>query len=265
MLPGTGLVPADPPNTNKKTMIVKLPKKYRDYIIETGEDVYEIMHYVLMRENKMSRDKEHFWAMSLGSSNMILLLELVSLGSHSRSFANPKEVFAFPLQKRAARVILIHNHPGGTLEPSKQDRYITDRLIAAGKIVSLEIPDHMIISEKGYFSFETAGIIGELQAGENFITKEERDILIAYAEEWGLNVGKERGVRKGKKIGIKKGIKIGKKEGLIEGEDKGIKKGEMKKAIAIAKNLMKESLPIELIAKATGLTKKEIEKLRHPS
>ena len=74
-------------------------------------DIYEIMQMVLQREQKVDQGKEHFWVLALNNANKILNLELVSLGSVSRTIVKPMEVLSIPLQKKAVGVILVHNHP----------------------------------------------------------------------------------------------------------------------------------------------------------
>ena len=210
-------------------MQIKLTKEQREKVIISSADAYYIIRSVLMRENKMGRAKEHFWTMSLSNASKILLLELVSLGTQTHTAANPIEVFAFPLQKRASRLILIHNHPSGFLEPSEQDRIITERLIAAGDLLNLPVIDHLVISETGFFSFDDKGLIVKLRAGESFLSKKERRAIKDYAEQY----GKE------------KGIKIGREE----------------ERIAIAKNLINQKLPLDLIVEATGLSKRRLKNL----
>lgn len=77
----------------------------------------------------MDKGKEHFWVLALNNANKILSLELVSLGSVSSTIVKPMEVLSIPLQKKAVGVILVHNHPSGSLEPSEADKDLTDLLI----------------------------------------------------------------------------------------------------------------------------------------
>lgn len=126
--------------------------------IINSDDIYKIMQDVLLRENKIDRDKEHFWIVGLAVNNGLLFIELISLGSQSATIVSPMEVFSFALQKRASSIILIHNHPSGNLQPTKHDKEITDRLIVVGKIVDTPILDHLIISETDYLSFDKIGL-----------------------------------------------------------------------------------------------------------
>src|SRR3989338_5228478 len=87
--------------------------------ILNGDDLYGIMQRVLLREEKIDRNKEHFWIIGLENNNRMLFIELVSLGSVNTTIAEPMEVFSFALQKQAVKIILVHNHPSGELLPSE--------------------------------------------------------------------------------------------------------------------------------------------------
>ena len=72
------------------------------------------------------------------------------------------EVFSLALQKRAVKIMLVHNHPSGELKASEADKDVTDRLIQVGKIVNTEVIDHLIITEKTYMSFADTGLMAKL-------------------------------------------------------------------------------------------------------
>ncbi|MCT4582965.1 MAG: JAB domain-containing protein [Flavobacteriales bacterium] len=127
-----------------------------------GDHLYSVMQKIFLREQLIDRNREHFWVIGLENNNRILFIELVSLGSFKSVTVEPMEVFSFALQKRAAKVILCHNHPTGDLIPSKEDKDVTDRLIQTGLIVNTPVLDHLIISEKTYFSFKVDGLMDEL-------------------------------------------------------------------------------------------------------
>ena len=133
-------------------MNVRLTKEQK---IEIGspEDIYEIMQSILLRESRIGREKEHFWVIGLATSNKISYIELVSLGSVSTAIVNPLEVFSLAVRKKSPKIILVHNHPSGNLKPSKEDKNITSLITAGGKILTIEVLDHLIISEESYYSF----------------------------------------------------------------------------------------------------------------
>jgi DNA repair protein RadC len=72
---------------------------------------------------------------------------------------HPREVFADVITDRAAGVIFAHNHPSGELKPSNSDLKIHEQLTEAGKIMGIKVFDHIIISKKGYYSFQESGLI----------------------------------------------------------------------------------------------------------
>jgi DNA repair protein RadC len=127
------------------------------------------MQKILLRENKIDRNREHLWTLSLDTAHKLLSIELVSMGSINRLIVEPMEVFSVPLQKRAVRVIIVHNHPSGELKPSETDKDITDRLIQCGLILHVPVLDHLIISEKTWFSFADEGLLAELEASTKYV------------------------------------------------------------------------------------------------
>ena len=112
-------------------MNVKLTASEKIRILNST-DIYDVMQKVLMRENKIDRNKEHFWIIGLANNNKILYIELISLGTIKSTLVEPMEVFSIALQKRSVKVILVHNHPSGELLPSEQDKDLTDRLQQIG-------------------------------------------------------------------------------------------------------------------------------------
>ena len=210
--------------------------------VMNSDDVYDVMKRILLREQKIDRDQEHFWIICLAPTNKILNIELVTLGSLNMSIVKPMQVFRIGIQKGAVRMILVHNHPSEHLRPSEADKDITDRLIQVGNIVDIEVIDHLIISLKGYYSFQKSGLLEELKLSEKWVPR--------YVEKEKI---RKEALKLGKKEGIKEGKKIGKQMGM--------EKGEKKKAKEMAKKSLKEGLSINLISKLTGLSKEEIEKL----
>ncbi|NQY01480.1 MAG: JAB domain-containing protein, partial [Flavobacteriaceae bacterium] len=143
-------------------MNIKLTEAERIKILNS-DDLYGIMQKILLREQKIDQNREHFWVIGLENNNRILFIELISLGTVNKTFAEPMEVFSLALQKRAVSIILCHNHPSGELKPSNEDKDITDRLIQVGIIVDLKVIDHLIISNKSYLSFKDIGLLQELE------------------------------------------------------------------------------------------------------
>ena len=149
-------------------MNVKLTKAEKIRILNS-DDLYGIMQRILLRENKIDRNREHFWVVGLENNYRILFIELISKGTVNKTLVEPMEVFSLALQKRAASIILCHNHPSGELTPSDPDKDITDRLIQVGKIVKTPVTDHLIISEKSFLSFLDTGLLDILKKSTKYV------------------------------------------------------------------------------------------------
>ena len=111
-----------------------------------------IQHYA-------DRKQEHFLCISLSGANEVIATRTVSVGLVNRSQVHPREVFADPITDRASAIIVAHNHPAGTLSPSKDDVEITKQLKAAGETLGIKLLDHMIFSHRGYYSFLENGTL----------------------------------------------------------------------------------------------------------
>ena len=130
-------------------MNVRLNKNQRIQVV-TARDIYAIMQQVLLRENKIRRNQEHFWVVGLDNQQKILFIELVALGAVNRVNANPPDVFRMGIYKLAVSIILVHNHPSGNLTPSTSDKQFTDKMLKVSELVNIKIVDHLIISETGF-------------------------------------------------------------------------------------------------------------------
>ena len=149
-------------------MEIKLDKN-KKVKVANSEDIYPIMKEILLRENKIGRAQEHFWMIGVNQVNKILYIELVSLGASNRAAIQPREAFRMAIHKLAVRVILVHNHPSGELEPSEPDRDLTDHFIQAGRFLNVEVVDHLVISEKNYYSFVDSGLFTKLQESKKYV------------------------------------------------------------------------------------------------
>lgn len=103
--------------------------------------------------------KEHFKLVMLNSRHKVIGLSNISTGTLTASLVHPREVFKEAIVHNAASVILVHNHPSGDPEPSADDLSVTRRLAEAGKILGIEVVDHVIIAKTTYFSFREKGLI----------------------------------------------------------------------------------------------------------
>ena len=106
-------------------------------------------------------DREHFVVLMLDQKNKVIGFHTVSIGSLTASIVHPREVFKPAMLSNAAALILAHNHPSGQPQPSQEDRTLTVRLVAAGKLLGMAILDHIIIGDgtSAYFSFADEGLL----------------------------------------------------------------------------------------------------------
>jgi DNA repair protein RadC len=101
----------------------------------------------------IDRKQEHFLVATLNGAHEAVAVHVVTKGLVNRTIIHPREVFALAITDRAAAVMLAHNHPSGALEPSDEDRDVTRRLVSAGRTIGIPVLDHIIFSDRGYYSF----------------------------------------------------------------------------------------------------------------
>jgi len=105
------------------------------------------------------KQQEHFVCISLNGANEVIEKRVVTIGLLNKSPVHPREVFADVIADRAAAVFFVHNHPSGELQPSEFDLNIHRQLTEAGKILGIQVLDHVIVTRKGYYSFREAGLL----------------------------------------------------------------------------------------------------------
>lgn len=108
-------------------------------------------------EGIRDKQQEYFMCATLNGANELIEMRTITIGLLNSSQVHPREVFADALMDRAASIILAHNHPSGTLEPSKADTMITRQLCESGKLLGIEVLDHLIVSEDGWISLQDKG------------------------------------------------------------------------------------------------------------
>jgi len=119
--------------------------------IETPADVLPLLqHYA-------DRRQEHLLAVTINGANEVISVRVISIGLVDRSPVHPREVFAEAVAERASGVVVAHNHPAGDLRPSPQDVAATRQLKEAGRVLGIELLDHIIFNRTGYYSFLESG------------------------------------------------------------------------------------------------------------
>ncbi|TET54050.1 MAG: JAB domain-containing protein [Actinobacteria bacterium] len=103
--------------------------------------------------------KEHFIVFYLDTKNQEIKREIISVGSLNANLVHPREVFEPAVKNLAAQIIIAHNHPSGNLKPSTKDLKITKRLVEAGKILGIEVIDHIIVSKESFLSLKEQALL----------------------------------------------------------------------------------------------------------
>lgn len=133
-------------------------RKFEDEVkqekITSSRDVYDIMQPVL---GELSH--EEFWVIYLNNSNKVLQKQQLSKGGITGTLVDVRLVLKQALEVGATALILCHNHPSGTLKASEADKKITQKLKTAGLTLDIKVLDHIIITEKAYFSFADETIL----------------------------------------------------------------------------------------------------------
>jgi DNA repair protein RadC len=106
-----------------------------------------------------SSKKEHFVVFFLDTQNQQIKREVISVGTLNSSLIHPREVFEPAIKNLASHIIISHNHPSGSLEPSDEDLQVTKRLCDSGRLLGIEILDHVIVVSTGYMSFKEKNLL----------------------------------------------------------------------------------------------------------
>ncbi|WP_115463198.1 RadC family protein [Winogradskyella aurantiaca] len=122
--------------------------------IESSNTVFRIMQPIIG-----DLPHEEFWILFLNNSNKILRKQQLSRGGMTGTLVDTRLVMKQALEEGATSIILIHNHPSGTLRASKADKSITQKLKAAGELLDVKVLDHLIVTEHAYFSFADEGFL----------------------------------------------------------------------------------------------------------
>ena len=151
-VPGMGLA--------KAAQILSAFELARRYLLKETVKIKSAKDILPLIADIANKQQEYFVCISLNGANEVIEKRIVTIGLVNSSQIHPREVFADVIADRAAAVIFAHNHPTGDPKPSDVDAKTHKQLTEAGKILGLRILDHIIVTKKGYFSFQEAGLIG---------------------------------------------------------------------------------------------------------
>jgi DNA repair protein RadC len=139
--------------TAKAALIVAALEFVRRRVKEEGVKIQSPVDVVPLIRHYANRKQEHFITISLNGANEVMNIRVVTIGLIDKSHVHPREVFADVLMERASSLIVAHNHPSGSLTPSREDMAVTRQLKEAGDLLGIKLLDHIIFSHRGYYSF----------------------------------------------------------------------------------------------------------------
>ncbi|MBP6576853.1 MAG: DNA repair protein RadC [Chryseobacterium sp.] len=122
--------------------------------ISSSKDAFEIL-----QPHLSDLQTEEFWAIFLNHQNKILYKTCLFRGGIASSVADVRVVFKTALEHFSTQIIVAHNHPAGSLKPSKEDINITQKIKDAGKLLDIDLLDHLILTQNKYYSFKDEGIL----------------------------------------------------------------------------------------------------------
>lgn len=139
---------------------IELGKRLRSFrtdeliVINSPKDVFN-----MVLEDMRYLKKEHFKVVFLNAKNVVIGFKDLSIGTLNSSVVHPREVFYEAIKKTAYSIVVCHNHPSGDPTPSKEDISVTNRLCEVGKLIGIELLDHLVIGDGIYISFKEKGLI----------------------------------------------------------------------------------------------------------
>ena len=110
-----------------------------------------------MNKDMAHLDQEEIRIVMLNVKNRVIGVKTITKGTISRSLVSPKEIFSPAVRKMAAGIVMVHNHPSGIVEPSSEDKKITEKVKEAGDVLSISLVDSIIIGKNGFYSFKEEG------------------------------------------------------------------------------------------------------------
>ena len=129
-------------------------KLEKNYIISKPEDIYD-----LVKDDMKYFEQEHFRILMLNTKNIVINIKDIFIGASDSSVIETRKVFKEALKYNAKNITICHNHPSGDPDPSKEDVNISLRIKEAGKIIGIDLLDHIIIGDNRFISLKDIGVI----------------------------------------------------------------------------------------------------------
>jgi DNA repair protein RadC len=131
----------------------------RRYLVRQNIRILNDIDVLPLVEELRNKKQEYFLTLTLDGGNHLIEKRTVFIGTLNQSLTHPREIFADAITDRAASIILVHNHTGPDIHPSKEDILITNRLLDVAKTIGIEILDHIIVNKTDSFSFKNRGLL----------------------------------------------------------------------------------------------------------
>lgn len=138
-------------------MIIKIQDA--NSIVTSPSHIHKVLQSYFETIDVVDHDKEHFFCFQLSARNKIKVMELMSIGLVNASLVHPREVFTRAVMSRCTQIVIAHNHPSGNADPSDADIEITKKLVEAGKIIGIDLIDHIIYTPDNFYSFREHRLI----------------------------------------------------------------------------------------------------------
>ena len=126
--------------------------------VQNSQQIAKVFQDLLLLEDTIDQDKEHFYVMHLDVRSRVKMVELVSMGTLTRSIVHPRETFRRAVMQGSASVIVAHNHPSGEVDPSDDDLKTTRLLHESGRLLGIPLLDHLIFANGSFYSFKDCRI-----------------------------------------------------------------------------------------------------------
>ena len=133
-------------------LVKRLKADSEESIVRAG-DIYKLSF------NIAKKRQEHFMLITLNGASCVIKKRIIFVGTINQSLVHPREIFHHAIKDRAASIVLVHNHPSGDTNPSKDDIESTLKIKKVGELIGIEVLEHLIVSPNGYFSFYKSGLI----------------------------------------------------------------------------------------------------------
>ena len=124
-----------------------------------SEQVYKFVWSLIAAMQPFDRDKEHLFVIGLTRAQHVKYVDHVSMGTMHGLITEPREIFRNAIYLGASCIVLCHNHPSNSVLPSQQDIDMTKCTVQAGKLLRIEVVDHLIVGDDGYYSFADERIL----------------------------------------------------------------------------------------------------------